>query len=317
MNNGVHTSSDSGSPQRDLGVLVGFDGSEHARDALLYAARAAQRTGWPLTVVNAYTVPPLVYGVPAEFSVDDSLRSVATHTLDQAREQLTDYPGEVTYLIERGDAAGAMVRLSSEARLAVVGARGRGGFVGRILGSVSSALPAHSHCLSVVVPADYAADAPEGAGRFDPVDDRSPVVVGLDGSQRGRAALQAGAQAAAGREAPLVLTMSVPPPESFNPWYPATRMTADDTAQRLQELEDQLESEAAWVREQFPGLHTSVQVEIGDAVEQLAHHAASAQLTVVGTRGHGRVVSTLLGSVSRGLLLRATGPVMVAPGPRE
>ena len=319
MGNDVHTSqaSEHGTPRRDLGVLVGFDGSEHARDALLYGARAAQRNGWPLTVVNAYTVPPMVYGVPAEFSVDDSLRSVSTHILEQAREQLTDYPGEVTYLIERGDAAGAMVRLSPEARLAVVGARGRGGFVGRLLGSVSSALPAHSRCHSVVVPADYATGAPEGAARFDPIDDRSPVVVGMDGSRQGRIALQAAAQAAAGREAPLILSMSVPPPESFNPWYPSAGMTAEATSQRLTELKAELESEAARVKEQFPGLRTSVQVEIGDAVEELARLSESAQLTVVGTRGHGRMVSTLLGSVSRGLLLRAQGPVMVAPSPGE
>src|SRR5690625_5457187 len=69
----VVMSTDARTPQGsgDLGILIGFDGSEHARDALLYAARAAQRAGTQLTVVNAYTIPPMVYGVPAEFSVED------------------------------------------------------------------------------------------------------------------------------------------------------------------------------------------------------------------------------------------------------
>ena len=48
---------------------------------------------------------------------------------------------------------------------------------------------------------------------------------------------------------------------------------------------------------------------------RLAEHSRTAQLTIVSTRGHGRMVSALLGSVSRGLLERAEGPVMVVPAP--
>lgn len=313
MSNDARTPQGSG----DLGILIGFDGSEHARDALLYAARAAQRAGAQLTVVNAYTIPPMVYGVPAEFSVEDSLEVHARAILDEAREQLDGYPGKVTYLIERGDAAGVMVGLSSEARLAVVGARGRGGFVGRILGSVSSALPAHSHCPTVVVPAGYAEGAPLGPERFAPSQDGSPVVVGVDGSDRSRVAALVGAKVATARSAPLVLSMTVPPPESFNPWYPGAGINSEATMSRLQELEGEIEQEAAHLRELFPSLRTTVRVELGDPVEALAEGSATAQLTVVGTRGHGRVVSTLLGSVSRGVLLRATGAVMVAPTPHD
>ena len=312
-------STDARTPQGsgDLGILIGFDGSEHARDALLYAARAAQRAGTQLTVVNAYTIPPMVYGVPAEFSVEDSLEVNARTILDEARELLDGYPGKVNYLIERGDAAGVMVGLSSQAELAVVGARGRGGFVGRILGSVSSALPAHSHCLAVVVPSGYADDAPAGPERFAPPQDDSPVVVGVDGSERSHMAALAGAKVATARSAPLVLSMTVPPPETFNPWYPGAGINSEATMSRLQELENEIEEEAARLRELFPSLHTTVRVELGDPVEALSEGSASAQLTVVGTRGHGRVVSTLLGSVSRGVLLRAEGAVMVAPTPQD
>src|SRR5690625_2729790 len=90
MSNDARTPQGSG----DLGILTGFDGSEHARDALLYAARAAQSAGTQLTVVNAYTIPPMVYGVPAEFSVEDSLEVHARAILDEARELLDGYPGK-------------------------------------------------------------------------------------------------------------------------------------------------------------------------------------------------------------------------------
>ena len=46
---------------RPLGVLVGFDDSDHSVLALHYAARAAQRMDVPLTVVTAYTVPTMAY----------------------------------------------------------------------------------------------------------------------------------------------------------------------------------------------------------------------------------------------------------------
>lgn len=111
--------------------------------------------------------------------------------------------------------------------------------------------------------------------------------------------------------------MTVPPPETFNPWYPGAGINSEATMSRLQELENEIEEEAARLRELFPSLHTTVRVELGDPVEALAEGSASAQLTVVGTRGHGRVVSTLLGSVSRGVLLRAEGAVMVAPTPQD
>src|SRR5699024_11357895 len=78
-----------------LDILIGYDFSEHARAAQLYAARAAQRAGTQLTVVNAYTIPPMVYGVPAEFSVEDSLEVNARTILDEARELLDGYPGKV------------------------------------------------------------------------------------------------------------------------------------------------------------------------------------------------------------------------------
>src|SRR5699024_1891474 len=94
-------------------------------------------------------------------------------------------------------------------------------------------------------------------------------------------------------------------------------INSEATMSRLQELENEIEEEAARLRELFPSLRTTVRVELGDPVEALAEGSASAQLTVVGTRGHGRVVSTLLGSVSRGVLLRAEGAVMGAPTPRD
>ena len=119
---------------RELGVLVGFDGSEHSFEALDFAAQAATGMGTRLTVVTAYTVPAMVYPNMASMPPvpdDVARRAAAQEVLDEAAAHLKNHDGPLDLRAEEGDAAGVMVHLSAQARLAVVGARGRGGFLGR------------------------------------------------------------------------------------------------------------------------------------------------------------------------------------------
>lgn len=303
--------------KRPLGVLVGFDGSAHSILALHYAARAAQRHDASLTVVNAYTAPSDFYTIQSaipDLSLDSLLLQGAEESLSKAREYLSDYPGEVTYRTEKGDAAGALVDLSGSAQLAVVGSRGRGGFLGRILGSVASALPAHARCPTVVVPSTYDPEATSSGARFNPTDDDRPVIVGVDGSAHSRVAALHAAEAAASRGTWLQLIMAAPPVDDALAWYPELAVREKSLIkERVEELKAQLEIEAAWVAGHVPGLEVKVTVEGGSAVEVLIAASVKAQLTVVGTRGRGGLMGTLVGSTSRGLLLGAQGPVMVVP----
>ncbi|MBB5833064.1 universal stress protein [Brachybacterium aquaticum] len=299
---------------RPLGVLVGYDGSDQAEQALVYAARAAQRAGSPLTVVTAYTVPTMDYAEAALTPVvppEVARLNAARELLDQAREHLRGYSGQLDLRTEYGDAAGVLVGLSSQARLAVVGARGRGGFLGRLLGSVSSALPAHAHCPTVVVNRGY--DVGEGADRFAPIEDDAPVIAGVDRSAHADLALAHAIEAAEGRGCPLHILMVMPPPDdwggSYTAWLPDPavleqhRVTAERGLARVAE-----ELSAA-----HPGLTITSEVIVADPAEELVKRSGGAQLTVLGTRGHGRLTSTLLGSVSRAVLQLAEGPVMVVP----
>lgn len=319
MNDDVRTT-DSPIPydpdRRPFGVLVGYDGSEQAVLALHYAARAALRAECRLTVVNAFSVPLMVYPNMASMpQVPDDVASqaAAEQLLGKAHAHLHGYPGEVELVAAQGDAAGVMVKHSAEARLAVVGARGRGGFLGRLLGSVSSALPAHAHCPTVVVPRDYEIGEGEGAERFALVEDDAPVVAGSDSSAQSRVAMQFAALAAMERKAPLHLVMSIPPPDYWGAWYPGLVPDAALLDRRNQELADELADHAAQLRGQFPSLEVTSEATVGDPGTQLLRWTRTAQLTVVGTRGHGRMASALLGSVSRIVLQHAAGPVMVVP----
>src|SRR5690625_2658136 len=143
------------SADRDFGVLTGFDGSEPARSALHWAAVAALSGGSALTVVTVYRLPPMMYtGEPAVLVTPEARadRDRADQLLDIARELLRDYPGEVTFSTAEGSPAGVLAEFSARAQTLVVGARGRGGFLGQLLGSVAAALPARAQCPVVVVP---------------------------------------------------------------------------------------------------------------------------------------------------------------------
>lgn len=302
---------------RELGVVVGFDGSEQATLALQYGARAALRRNTVLTVVCSFTLPPTAYTTLAaipEFSEERVRRRATQETLDHAADLLKEYPGKAVFRAERGDAAGVLVRLSGDAQVTIIGARGRGGFLGRVLGSVAAALPAHAHSPTVVVPRSYAAVEAAGSDPFAPTISSAPVVVGIDGSEHSRVAALLAAQAADDRGVALELIMVLPPLDSALLWYPElTPSVSESTKRRRAELKEAVERDRSWVQSHYPNLEVTATVESGEAAAVLRTKTRTAQLAVVGTRGRGGFASVLLGSVSRGVLQRAECPVMVVP----
>lgn len=201
------------SADRDAGVLVGFDGSEPARSALRWAAVAAQSSGSALTVVTVYRLPPMMYtGEPAVLVSPEARaeRDRANQLLDIARELLRDYPGEVTFSTAVGSPAGVLAALSARAQTLAVGARGRGGFLGQLLGSVAAALPAHAQCPTVVVPEESRPAGGQDPEASAPVRTTAPVVAGVDLSESSRPVLLLAAQHAQRLEAPLQVLTAMP-----------------------------------------------------------------------------------------------------------
>ena len=301
---------------RSLGVVVGFDGSQNAAAALAHAADVAARRGVTLTVLTAYRLPAPVYGTYAALPVEPASEVYerrAEAVLGAAAEQLQAHPGEISYVTAEGDSVGVLVDASAHAQLAVVGARGRGGFLGLLRGSVATALPAHAQCPTLVVPTSD----PEGdadLGQHPPTRSSAPVVVGVDESHRSRLAALQAAQVASERGVALLVLMALPMPASELSWYPELTPASSDLAERRRaQLQTALEEDVAWLRQQAPGLEVTGQVRLGEPSDVLHDVTSAAQLTVVGSRGRGAVASALLGSTSRAVLHGAQGPVMVVP----
>lgn len=123
-------------------VVAGFDGSQHARNALGFAFEQAACRGTALTVVHASSRPE------STGPGDDERLGLA----DSMREWTERYPGvDVRQSVVRGRPAAVLTELSAGAELLVVGSRGRGGFTGLLLGSVSQAAVHHAACPVVVV----------------------------------------------------------------------------------------------------------------------------------------------------------------------
>ncbi|HEX6872631.1 MAG TPA: universal stress protein [Micromonosporaceae bacterium] len=144
-----------GEPAPGRGILIGVDGSQQSDAALAFAFEEAALRGVELTALHAYTHPvsagpgdmlPLVYDA-------DQLESEETALLNEAlREHRTRYPQvPVQARVVRDRASRALTRASQEASLVVVGSRGRGGFAGLLLGSVSQAVLHHAACPVAIV----------------------------------------------------------------------------------------------------------------------------------------------------------------------
>jgi nucleotide-binding universal stress UspA family protein len=303
------------------GIVVGVDGSDHSKCALVWAAREAERRRRPLHIVTAYSVPIFAAsGLDGGYAtVDDSvIREGAEAILKQAVNKVAGYLIDVDASVENGDASGVLLEMSETAELLVFGTRGRGGFVGRLLGSVSSALPAHAKCPTVTVPlicSDRLGETTDDkhvlaerakSGHF-PVE--NVVVVGVDGSEQARVAVLEAAAQAERLSAPLRVVCAVPQYNGSLAWVPAPM----DREALFADIRTQLNAGSAWIRSHFPHLTVETQLVDGSPVDILVEASRHVELVVVGTRGRGGFAGMLLGSTSDGILHHAKGPVMVVP----
>jgi nucleotide-binding universal stress UspA family protein len=138
-------------------ILVSVDGSPASRTALEWAGDEAVRHGSEIVALTAYLAPP---PPPSTGTISVHEAQSASEAASKAAQQLLmetvkdvlgeDLPVLVQPRIKEGNAAKLLIDLSEEADVVVVGSRGRGGFVGLLLGSVSQNVAAHAKCTVVV-----------------------------------------------------------------------------------------------------------------------------------------------------------------------
>lgn len=138
-------------------VVVGVDGSEESWAAARWATEEAGIRNSTLLVVHGwwtpYAVPPVGIAVHPEETqaFEEDARRMLTDMMDGIVEQATHKPAQVVLEPVEDVAAKALIDRSEGAAMVVVGSRGRGGFKGLLLGSVSQRVVHHAHCATVVV----------------------------------------------------------------------------------------------------------------------------------------------------------------------
>ena len=142
-------------PQSGSGrIVVGVDGSSHSEEALRWALGQARLTGQPVEAVTSWSVPVPYGGMGgAGAVVAFDWEGEATSTLEDTVAKAVDSPDadRVSQRVVQGHPAQVLVDAAADAALLVVGSRGRGGFTGMLLGSVSQHVIARAACPVVVV----------------------------------------------------------------------------------------------------------------------------------------------------------------------
>ena len=137
-------------------IVAGVDGSATSRAALRWAVDEARRHGASLTAVHVWHDPYTGSALPFAPGLVDptSYQAVGERLLDSVvdGEDLSGLSEPVRRLVVHGSAAHALVEAAKGADLLVVGSRGRGGFAGLLLGSVSQQVIHHAPCPVLILP---------------------------------------------------------------------------------------------------------------------------------------------------------------------
>ncbi|HET6693131.1 MAG TPA: universal stress protein [Pedococcus sp.] len=150
------------SPRRGW-IVVGVDGSESARSALLWAIDEARMRRCSVRAVMAWHYSS-TYGETARWPVEGNgtlseCEQVLGSAVADARQRgkdggeaaASEQAVEIASEVVKGHPGRALLVAAVDADLLVVGSRGRGGLVGALLGSVSQYVVAHARCPVVVV----------------------------------------------------------------------------------------------------------------------------------------------------------------------
>jgi len=308
-------------------LIVGVDDSQGARQAVAWAAREAVVRADALTLVNALDDADAVTGAAITGAARLRLQQARTARAEALLDDLArGLPGGIPAVhreVLLGSAASALLTRAAGQSGLIVGRRGRGGFAGLLLGSVSQQVAVHATCPVIVVPHERDRE-PDGT-----------VVVGVDGSQHAQRALLRAAEEAALRATHLdviVVSPLLPAPlveevpldaDGDGVWAGTPGLAGLELSRRLRT--EHARAAGEWQAEvgraveedlrRLPGT-TDFKVHLvagTHPAEALIAAAAAADLLVVGSRGYGGFSGMLVGSVSQQCVRHARVPVLVVP----
>jgi nucleotide-binding universal stress UspA family protein len=130
-------------------IVVGVDGSEHGNAALRWAVDEAAVHNGEILAVFAWQMPFI--GVPGAFDRDEMERVCKLFVQEAVAAAVPGAVVPITKLVAEGDVSASLIEAAKDADMLVLGSRGRGGFAGLNLGSVSQECVQHAVCPVVII----------------------------------------------------------------------------------------------------------------------------------------------------------------------
>lgn len=287
---------------RQAPVVVAIDQAGAAHDAVEWASAEAAARQCPLQVVHAVHAPlPADLGgtVPQMenlFTARRKAEGVLAAAVARARSITADV--EVSAQPVRAAPTRALLESAEDACLLVLGSRPRSGLRGLLTRSVSIQVSAHAPCPVVIV------RPPPPVG--DPGWTPPRVVVGIDDTTSGLAAVGFALRAARQRGIPLIAVRAWTPdrPADLEGICGPTTL-AEALARRT------LERVLAHRVSEFPDVSVHALLVRAEPEQALLAHSRGAALLVVGARGRGQLPGTVLGSVSLAVLHHGQCPLAI------
>jgi nucleotide-binding universal stress UspA family protein len=282
-------------------VVVGIDDDGGADDAVEWAAAEAAARGCPLHLLYAFH-PPLPVdpcGVVPPIDGVFSARAAAELVLRDAAARARTVSGdiEVSTTLAQGAAARALLREGRRARMLVLGVRGRSGLRTLLTGSTAVHIAAHASCPVVAI---HPTDSQRVRCSL------ARVVVGIDRTPSCAAAITFAFHAARQRGISLIAL------HAWAPDAPADLVSVSGPPAVTEADERRaLEQALHRGRDEFPDVPVATKLICADPVRALVAEADGAALLVVGSRGRGRILGTVLGSVSQSVLDQARCPIAI------
>lgn len=280
-------------------IQVGIDGSEASRVAVRWAVKRITATGAAPGTVTLVHIVDDDWGMMGS-RIMDALREDGRALVEGEAEYARSLAPEVIVETEilAGNPMWRLIDASGDAMMTVVGTHKTGFIQGRIFGSRSLQLAAAARSHVAIIPQTS-------------VHDSHGVVVGVDNSAAGRAALLFGVEEARATHQSLVLVRA----------WGVTRESVENTGPEAAGRElgtraalAELSAAEDIARSVFPDVDVRLRTVQRAPAEALLDASSQASVLVIGSSRRIGSESVVLGSVSHDVLLNMATPTIVVHG---